>query len=89
MKHRQSSSRTTPAQAKRWAKRLAARVTQVLAEHPQADPDNVRHCLILLELPPFERLRRCLIRGRAGSPSPLSKKAAVRVHTIDGLKRKR
>ena len=67
MKHRQSSLRKTPAQAKRWANRLAARVAKVLAEHPQADPDNVRHALILLELPPFERLERSLIRGRAGN----------------------
>jgi hypothetical protein len=36
-----------------------------LAAHPNADPDNVRHTLILLELPPLERLQRGLIRGRA------------------------
>ena len=53
------------AKAKRWARRLSARVEKVLTAHPHADPDNVRHTLILLEQPPLERLRRSLIRGRA------------------------
>jgi hypothetical protein len=53
------------AQARRWALRLAARVQKVLAAYPEADPDNVRHTLILLEKPPLERLQRSLIRGRA------------------------
>jgi hypothetical protein len=53
------------AQARRWALRLSARVAQVLAIHPHADPDNVRHTLILLEQPPLERLQRSLIRGHA------------------------
>lgn len=53
------------AQARRWAVRLSARVGKVLAVHPHADPDNVRHTLILLEQPPLERLQRSLIRGRA------------------------
>ena len=52
------------ASAARWARRLSARVEKVLAAHPEADPDNVRHTLILLELPPLERLQRSLIRGR-------------------------
>jgi hypothetical protein len=51
--------------ARRWALRLSARVAEVLAAHPHADPDNVRHTLILLEQPPLERLQRSLIRGRA------------------------
>ena len=51
--------------ARRWALRLSARMAEVLAAYPDADPDNVRHTLILLELPPLERLRRSLIRGRA------------------------
>jgi hypothetical protein len=63
MKQRVSS--TDVASAARWARRLSARVKKVLAEHPDADPDNVRHTLILLELPPLERLQRSLIRGRA------------------------
>jgi hypothetical protein len=50
--------------ARRWARRLSTRVGKVLAGHPEADPDNVRHALILLELPPLERLQIGLIRGR-------------------------
>jgi hypothetical protein len=63
MKRRRHSS--PAANAKRWARRLSAKVEKVLAAHPDADPDNVRHTLILLEQPPLERLRRSLIRGRA------------------------
>ena len=62
--------RTQPdksAQATRWARRLTARVAQVLAAHPHADPDNVRPTLILLEQPPLERLQRSLIRGRTAA----------------------
>jgi hypothetical protein len=51
--------------ARRWARRLSTRVKRILANHPHADPDNVRHTLILLEQPPLERLQRSLIRGRA------------------------
>ena len=51
--------------AKRWAARLMECVREVLDRHPEADPDNVRHTLILLEQPPLERLRRSLIRGRS------------------------
>ena len=56
-----------PAQAQRWARRLTLRVGKVLAAHPHADPDNVRHTLILLEQPPLERLQRSLIRGRTAA----------------------
>lgn len=48
-----------------WAARLMESVRAVLVVHPEADPDNVRHTLILLEQPPLERLRRSLTRGRA------------------------
>ena len=51
--------------AGRWAARLMKFVREVLAARPEADPDNVRHTLILLEHPPLERLRRSLTRGRA------------------------
>lgn len=51
--------------AERWARRLMDSVREVLAERPEADPDNVRHTLILLQYPPLERLRRSLTRGRA------------------------
>jgi hypothetical protein len=40
-------------------------VSRVLACHREANPENVRHTLILLQLPTFERLRRSLVRGRA------------------------
>jgi hypothetical protein len=62
---KQLAPNTNAANARRWALRLSARVRKVLAAHPQADPDNVRHTLILLEQPPLERLQRSLIRGRA------------------------
>lgn len=54
-------------QARRWARRLSRQVQRVLAEHPDADPENVRHTLILLELPPLERMQRSLIRGRTAA----------------------
>jgi hypothetical protein len=62
---KQRASTFNAAKATRWARRLSARVAKVLAAHPHADPDNVRHTLILLEQPPLERLQRSLIRGRA------------------------
>lgn len=49
----------------RWAHRLNAKVQAVLEAYPGADPDNVRHTLILLEKPPLERLQLSLLRGRA------------------------
>jgi hypothetical protein len=51
--------------ARRWAERLSKRVEEIVAAHPDADRDNIRHTLILLEKPPMERLQRSLIRGRA------------------------
>jgi hypothetical protein len=63
MKRRAGSK--NDAAARRWARRLSAQVEIILAAHPSADPDNVRHTLILLEQPPLERLQRSLIRGRA------------------------
>ena len=60
-----ATDRKTEAQAQVWGKTLARKVAAVLKEHPDADPDNVRHTLILLELPPLERLARSLLRGRA------------------------
>ncbi len=63
MKSRVQSNKA--ANAVRWARRLTTRVEKVLAAHPEADRDNVRHTLILLEQPPLERLQRSLVRGRA------------------------
>jgi hypothetical protein len=62
---KQSASSAAAKRARRWALRLSARVEKILATHPDADRDNVRHTLILLEQPPLERLQRSLIRGRA------------------------
>jgi hypothetical protein len=63
MRHKRKASRER--QASRWAARLMKSVRAVLAVRPEADPDNVRHTLILLEQAPLERLRRSLTRGRA------------------------
>jgi hypothetical protein len=63
MKQRVPSINDT--QARRWARRLSARVEKILVSHPDADRDNIRHTLILLEQPPLARLQRSLIRGRA------------------------
>ena len=65
-----AQSKNTTAQTSRWVQRLSQRVQKVLKAHPEADPDNVRHTLILLELPPLERLRRGLIRGRRTKKIP-------------------
>ncbi len=51
--------------ATRCAHRLLASVRAVLATRPEADPDNMRQTLILLQQPPRERLRQSLTRGRA------------------------
>ena len=64
MNQRASIRQTSAPQAQRWARRLARRTQLVLAANPRADADNVRHTLILLEQPPWERLQRSLIRGR-------------------------
>ena len=64
---KQLSHIRTAAEARRWAQRLAKRVERIVAAHPEADYDNVRHTLILLEQPPLERLHRSLIRGRAAA----------------------
>jgi hypothetical protein len=53
------------AKAQRWAQRLSKRVEEIVASHPNADRENIRHTLILLETPLLERLQRSLIRGRA------------------------
>jgi hypothetical protein len=67
MKKRQGHLQTDAAKARRWAGRLAKRVNLVMALHPKADRDNVRHTLILLEQPPLERLQRSLLRGRTAN----------------------
>jgi len=41
------------------------RAREICERFPEADFDNVWHTLTLLDLPPVERLRRSLRRGRA------------------------
>jgi len=53
------------AAAVEWGRKLAGKVKEILARRPDADPDNVRHTLILLEKSPEERLARSLLRGGA------------------------
>ncbi len=60
---RRDKTSITQRRADRWARRLAESVRAVQARHPSADADNVRHTLILLELPPLERLGRSLLRA--------------------------
>jgi hypothetical protein len=51
--------------AQSWARQLADRVEKVVQCFPEVDRENVRHTLILLEMPPLERLQRSLLRGGA------------------------
>jgi hypothetical protein len=41
------------------------RALSICAADPAASFENVWHALVLLELPPLERLNRSLLRGRA------------------------
>jgi hypothetical protein len=43
---------------------LQRKLQRILQRHPKADPENIWHTLLLLELPPIERLRRGLVRGQ-------------------------
>jgi transcriptional regulator with XRE-family HTH domain len=55
------------APAEEWhARALIRRARRILARNPGASFENVWHTLVLLEEPPVERLRRSLLRGRAG-----------------------
>lgn len=56
---------TADAAALRWARKLAAGVEAVMDRNPEADRENVRHTLILLQEKPWQRLERSLRRGRA------------------------
>lgn len=46
-------------------KSLAAETERIIKQHSDAERDNVRHTLILLEEKPIDRLRRSLRRGRS------------------------
>ena len=43
---------------------LLRKVDKIAGKYPDADRDNIRHTLLLLEKEPIERLRRALIRGQ-------------------------
>lgn len=49
------------------ARKLREQVEKVVELFPDVDRDNVRHTLILLDLPPLERLQRSLLRARAST----------------------
>jgi hypothetical protein len=53
------------AAATREARKLMRAVDAILAEFPEADREDVKHTLVLLRMPPWERLERSLRRGRA------------------------
>ena len=46
-------------------KYLITEAKRILKRHKDADFDNVRHTLLLLDEKPIERLRRALRRGRS------------------------
>ena len=47
------------------AMRMRREMEEIAARYPQADLDNVRHTMELLEELPIERLRNALRRARA------------------------
>jgi hypothetical protein len=59
-----ATSRTPAFAANRWAKKLAAEVALVMAQYPDADPEDIRLTLISLQSSPLARLNRSLRRGR-------------------------
>jgi transcriptional regulator with XRE-family HTH domain len=52
------------AEAREAARARIAEARRICAQNPDADFDNVRHTLTLLDLPPVERLNASLRRGR-------------------------
>ncbi|MBI2336459.1 MAG: hypothetical protein HYU97_06820 [Deltaproteobacteria bacterium] len=44
--------------------RLRFQLQQIMQKYPKANPENVWHTLLLLELKPLERLKRGLLRGK-------------------------
>jgi len=60
-----STSEMTPAEARERALDRRSKALAICAAEPEATFENVWHTLVLLELPPLERLNRSLQRGRA------------------------
>jgi transcriptional regulator with XRE-family HTH domain len=48
----------------RDAAQLIGDVERICRRHPECDPDNVRHTLLMLKMKPWDRLGRALIRAR-------------------------
>lgn len=46
------------------AQRLLVTLDRIMKHNKKADPDNVRHTLLLLQEKPINRLRRALLRGQ-------------------------
>ena len=44
---------------------MMKKLNKILKDNPTANPDNIRHTLILLNKKPIERLERALLRGQA------------------------
>ena len=59
------NQKTAEPSGEAWAAELMSTVRKILAEHPDADQNNVRHTLILLQCSPLEPLARSLTRGGA------------------------
>lgn len=51
-------------QALETVSRMRRRLEEVAARHPEADPENIWHTLVLLDQEPIERLTNALRRGR-------------------------
>ncbi len=49
------------------ARSLLSRAGEIVLSHPDANLENVRHTLLLLQKEPIERLRRALIRAQAAN----------------------
>ena len=46
------------------AVRLARDVERIHRLHPDSDPENIRHTLLMLKMKPWDRLARALIRAQ-------------------------
>jgi transcriptional regulator with XRE-family HTH domain len=51
--------------AEQRALAVMANVQAVMQDHPDLNPDNIRHTLLLLHEKPVDRLRRALLRAQA------------------------
>ena len=49
------------------ARALLAQANEIAQTHRSANPDNIRHTLLLLKKEPVERLRRALLRAQTAN----------------------